>query len=129
MKKIIALILAAACITSLLTACGSKQLDIKEADYIVLKNEDDNTYIKITDTQTVKKITDYINSLHLKKGKSVRVPPGWSYQLVWYDADNKILEVIGVMDDRTIGYNENYYLVSDGSIDIDFFNELLDSKQ
>ncbi|HHV19465.1 MAG TPA: hypothetical protein GXZ27_11560 [Thermoanaerobacterales bacterium] len=44
MKKIIAL-LAVVCMALLLTACGSKQLNIKEADYIGLKNEKDNTSV------------------------------------------------------------------------------------
>jgi uncharacterized protein YcfL len=129
MKKIIALIFAVVCMALLLTACGSKQLNMKEADYIVLINEEVNTSVKITDIQTVKKITDNINSLSLKKGESVRVPPGWSHQLVWYNANDKIIGVIGVLDDSTLGYNDYYYSVSDGSIDIDFFDELLDSEQ
>lgn len=129
MKKIIAFILAVVCMASLLTACGSKHLNMKEADHIVLINDKDNTSVKVTDTQTVKKITDDINSLSLKKGKSVRVSPGWNYQLVWHDTKDKILGVIGVVDDSTLGYNDYYYSVSDGGIDIDFFDELLVSAQ
>lgn len=129
MKKSIVLILVIVCIALLLTACGSEQLNIKEADYISLKNEEDNTSVEIIDTQTVAKITDDINTLSLKKEKPVQVPPEWSYQLVWYDDNDKIIEVIGVVDDRILGYNDYYYLVSDGGIGIDFFDELIDSGQ
>lgn len=118
MKKIIALILVIVFIPSLLIACGSKQLNIKEANYIVLKDEEDNSSIEITDPKTVEKIIKDINSLSLKKGESIQVPVDWKYQLICYDNDNKIIGVMGIVDAKTIGYDDHYYSIIDGNIDI-----------
>lgn len=128
MKKVITLILVIVCIASLFTACSSKSLSIEEADYIVLKNEKDNISVKVTDVKIVEKIIDDFNSLSLKKGELVQVPSEWSYQLIWYDNNNKILGVIGIIDDSILGYNDYYYSIIDGNIDIDFFDKLFDRE-
>ena len=125
MKRIVMLIITVICIMSMMVGCGTKQLNMKESKYIVLKDEKNSKYIEIIDEDTVEKITNDINSLSLKKGKTIELPPGWSYQLIWYNSNDKIQGVIGIVDVNTLGYNDNYYSVSkEGIIDIELFDEL-----
>ncbi len=124
-RKLKYIVVAAAFLTILITSCGSKQLMIKEADSIVLKVEADNNYIEITDTDTISVITGNINSLTLKKGKSIQLPPGWIYQLIWKDINGKTIQVLGIVDKDTIGYNDHYYSISDGEMDVDFISTLI----
>lgn len=124
-RKLKYIVVAAAFLTILITSCGSKQLMIKGADFIVLKVEADNNYIEITDTDTISVITDNINSLTLKKGKSIQLPPGWIYQLIWKDINGKIIQILGIVDKDTIGYNDHYYSISDGEMDMDFISTLI----
>ncbi|MDY0278662.1 MAG: hypothetical protein RBQ97_11330 [Acholeplasma sp.] len=128
MKKLMFILVI--CIILTLAGCGTKQLSMKESKYIVLKDEDNGEYIEITDEETVEKITNDINSLSLKKGKTIELPPGWSYQLIWYNSNDEIQGVIGIVDGSTLGYKDNYYSVSkDEIIDIELFDELSGNEQ
>mgnify|MGYP000846288233 CR=1 FL=1 len=127
MKKIVALIVMATCLMLLIMACGNKQLNIKEVSSIVIMNEEDNTSMEIKDAEIVEKITKEFNSFSLKKGKEIEIPPGWTYQLIWRDVNDKIVQVLGVVDEGTIGYNDHYYSISSGDIDMDFFAGLFNS--
>ena len=124
-RKLKFIVAATAFLAILITGCGSKQLMIKGADSIVLKVEEDNNYIEITDASTVSVITDNINSLTLKKDKSIQLPPGWIYQLIWKDINGKIIQVLGIVDKDTIGYNDHYYSISEGEMNVDFISDLI----
>lgn len=127
MKKIVVLIVMATCLMLLIMACGNKQLNIREVSSMVLMNEEDNTSTEIKDAEIVEKITNEFNSFSLRKGKGIEVPPGWAYQLIWRNTNYKIVQVLGVRDENTIGYNDHYYSISDGNIDMNFLAGLFDS--
>lgn len=112
----------------LITACGRTHLTMKEAASIVLQNEADGSTVEIADAETVKKITGDINALSLKKGKTIQLPPGWTYHLIWRDTNEQTTGIISIVDESTIGYNDHYYSVSEGSLDMDFFDELFDDQ-
>ena len=127
MKKIAVLVVMATCLMLLIMACGNKQLNIKGVSSIVLINEEDNVSTEIKDVEIVEEITNEFNSFSLKKGKRMEIPPGWTYQLIWRDANDIIVQVLGVVDEDTIGYNDHYYSISDDCIDMEFFASLFAS--
>lgn len=127
MKKYMALVLALVCVLGLVGCSSKMTFDIAGANKIELRSGSDGTSVEITDEEDIKYITDNINALKFSKGKSSEDYSGWSYRLRWYDSENNLIEVIVVMSEYLIDYNDYFYtaIEADHGIDISFYDKLL----
>ncbi|WFA08772.1 immunoglobulin-like domain-containing protein [Tissierella sp. Yu-01] len=81
--------------------------------------------VEITDTNNIQQITNNINSLEYEEGDPSNNSSGWLYSIKWYNTDGKLIEQIVILDNKTIDYEDKFYKVSDGNIDIELLDDLL----
>ena len=127
MKKLIALGLVLACLTSLAGCSSQMTFHIAEASKIELRSGNNGTTVEVMDEEDIIHITDNINALQFSKGSSSKDSTGWRYWLKWYDSENHLIEEIVVMSEYNIDYKNYFYtsMDADAEIDLLFFDELL----
>ncbi len=132
MKKITALLLTILFVLGL-AGCAKQnvQFDIKVADKITIFSGSTGEKVEITDTSAVDHITSNFNALAFSKDKSSEGYDGYAYQITWYDADGKQIELATVMSATRISYDGYFYdtMEADHEIDIDFIEELMESDK
>ncbi len=130
MKKITALLLT---IVFMLGSAGcvkqNVQFDIKVAYKITIFSGSTGEKVEITDANTVDHITSNFNAIAFRKDTSSKGYDGYAYQITWYDADGKQIELATVMSATRISYDGYFYdaLEADYEIDINFIEELMEA--
>lgn len=128
MKKLIAIVLALACVLSLVS-CGDKDLtfDIGEASKINIKSGLTGDEVNIADNEFIESITENINSLRFEKTSAADGKVGYVYMLTWFDIEDKQIASITVTDENgyQISHDGYYYKAGDDrSIDIELIAEM-----
>ncbi len=132
MKRFLALVLVFATVLTMV-GCAKKTVtfDIDGASKILLMSGSSGETVEITDEETIKYITDNINSMTFNRHESSRQHNGWSYSLRWYDSDDNLIEYIVVMNATRIDYDNYFYNEMDADVEIDiaYLEELLSENQ
>lgn len=85
--------------------------------------------IEIIDEAIIQQVSNNITSIQFERGKSSKNANGFGPIISWYDSNDDLIESISVMGGNTIMYNDYFWTVVDGSIDIENINELLSSHE
>ncbi len=132
MKRLLALVLVFA-IALTMVGCAKKTVtfDIDGVSKILLMSGSSGEMVEITDSETIKFITDNINSMEFHRDTSSRYHNGWSYSLRWYDSEDNLIEYIVVMSATRIDYDNYFYneMDADVEIDIEYLKALLGENQ
>ena len=133
MKKCIAFVLAVFCVLSLV-GCSGQPDRTTSSDNIkfVFGNISKLTVIsvsgerfEVTDIDTVRQITENIESIRFDKGESNENYNGFGPFIQWYDANDNLIDSISVMGEQTIMYDGFFWTAADGNIDEAIINEIL----
>ena len=133
MKKYIALVLALACVLGL-AGCAGRSYGTTSSEYKSFKFENvskliiisiDGKRYEVTAPDTVRQITENIESIQFEKGESSENSNGFGPFIQWYDANDNLIESISVMAEETIIYNRFFWTAADGNIDYTALNQIL----
>ncbi|MCD7784348.1 MAG: hypothetical protein LUH18_01985 [Oscillospiraceae bacterium] len=132
MKRFLALVLVFATVLTMV-GCAKKTVtfDIDGASKILLMSGSSGETVEITNAETIKYITDNINSMNFNRDTSSKRHNGWSYSLRWYDSEDNLIEHIVVMSSTRIDYDNYFYneMDADVEIDIEYLKSLLGENQ
>ena len=92
---------------------------------IELLDGNNGDLVEITDEETISYIADDINEMLFKRGMPTGVSGGWSYWIKWYDASGKEIDSLMLVSDNQIREEDYFYESTNGTFDIEFFDELL----
>lgn len=81
--------------------------------------------IEITDEDGIYRITSDINKLQFQKKGSAAGQGGWSYWLIWYDAQGNEMESFTINGDNRIVKDDYFYQSVNGTLDNEYYKELL----
>ena len=116
-------------VAALLSGCSSTMhFSISDATKLNLQSGKTGKAVDITDTATIKKVTDNMNQPTFKKGNHCDTV-GWSYYLRWYDKNGKSIEDVTVLSDSIIDYKDYYYNADSGKLDTALYDQLLKSAK
>jgi len=127
MKKIV--LVVCAFIVICMVACSSRthKFEIGDAAKIIMSSGTTGTHVEITDTESIRYITDNINGLTYSKGEKVN-SDGWSYALIWYDKDGNEQKKLTVLNEHTVIFDGRYYegMEADYEIDLTYLAKLFE---
>lgn len=110
-------------------ACSSRthKFEIGDAAKLTVTSGNTGEKVEITDTESIRYITDNINGLTYSKGDKVS-SDGWSYALTWYDKDGNEQKKLTVLNEYTIIYDGRYYkgMEADYEINLSFLEKLFE---
>ncbi len=132
MKKAITAVLVLLCLVGMiiLGGCSPKtQNFLIESPHKITITSISGENIEIIDEAIIQQVTNNITSIQFERGKSSKNTNGFGPIISWYDSNDDLIESISVMGDNTIMYNDYFWTVVDGSIDIENINELLSSHE
>ena len=128
MKKV--LLVVCAFIVLSMVACSSRtyKFEIGDATKLTVTSGNTGEKVDITDTESIKHITDNINGLTYSKGEKTN-SDGWSYTMIWYDKDGNELKKLAVLNEYTVIYDGRYYkgMEADYEIDLAYLAKLFDN--
>ena len=128
MKRVVCLFctLMLCCLTA---GCAiSKTFEVTGADSIVIMSGTTGESVEVTDPETVRELTENINSIEFTRRQSSKNSSGWSYSLRWYVPDGEEIESVTVQGNGTIDYDGHFWSAVSGSIDMDIFDDLLSGQ-
>lgn len=129
MGRIVMVICIVICVGVLLVACSSiKSFEIPSAAKVELRSGNTGNIVEIIDADSIEQITNNINSLWYEKGNSSNDYTGWSHSIKWYNMDGSLIEEIVILGNQAIDYEEKFYSVSDGIIDIELLDGFLNEN-
>lgn len=87
--------------------------------------------IEVTDEETIRALTEDITSKEFKRGKS-STKTSWTddqtYWLKWYNGNDEVIfEVCAVPG--AIVYGEHFWQCENGTVDTDYYDELLEAAK
>ena len=127
MKKIA--LVVCAFIVICMVACSSRthKFEIGDAAKIIVSSGTTGTQVEITDTESIRYITDNINGLTYSKGEKVN-SDGWNYALIWYDKDGNEQKKLTVLNEHTVIFDGRYYegMEADYEIDLTYLAKLFE---
>lgn len=100
-------------------------LDVEAIAKIELRSGMTGKIIEITDENEIFRITAKINKLEFQKKGSAVGHGGWSYWLIWYDAQGNEIESFTTVGDNRIAREDYFYQCVNGTLDKDYYKELL----
>lgn len=128
MKKCLVFLIGAVCVL-LLAGCGSsrnfKKFQIEGAERLTVTSGATGKMVAVTSSEVIRQITDSVNNADFYRGSSSLFHDGWSYRLCWYNAFDKELETIVVLNAREIDYNHFFWTAGYDKIDTDLLDKLL----
>ena len=108
MKKIFLLIITA---SLLLSAVSCKKDGIPEIEYsesIRIFSGSMGRSVNINDCETIKRLTDEINSLEVTNGRRDNTD-GFTFEISWQNGDGERIESVRIYGEGEIGYGKNIY--------------------
>ena len=103
-------------------------LDVDKVAKIELRSGSSGKDIEITDEDLILRITNQINKLEFQKKGSTAGNGGWSYWLIWYDAEGNEMESFTTVGDNRIAKDDYFYQCVNGTLDNEYYKELLQEK-
>ena len=103
------------------------KFEIGDAAKIIVSSGTTGTQVEITDTESIRYITDNINGLTYSKGEKVN-SDGWSYALILYDKDGNEQKKLTVLNEHTVIFDGRYYegMEADYEIDLTYLAKLFE---
>ena len=122
--------LLSVCMLVSFVGCGSKSktFELNDIQKVVLTSSSGQVKNIITDTETIKQITENITSIQFSREKSSKDINGFGTIIEWYgNNDNRILSFF-VNDEQTIQYDGYLWKAQNGSINTKLISGLLTSE-
>ena len=120
----------AVCLVMLLTslsACGGTQtFSLEDITRVELQSGTTGDFVEITEQGQIQNVIQAFNENEFQKGESSKNRTGWSYRLRFYQ-ENKMTTEIVVMGSGRIDFNDRFYDAAAGVINIEYYEELLDT--
>lgn len=127
MKRI--MMVACAFVILCMIGCSSRthKFEIGDAAKITVTSGNTGEQVDITDTESIRYITDNIIGLTYSGGDKVN-SDGWSYVLSWFDENGNEQKKLTVLNEYTIIYDGRYYkgMEADYEIDLAFLEKLFE---
>ena len=123
-RSTIALICLLTAVILLFSACGSKSFEFDNITKIEVMNGNTGERVEIDASPFV---INMFEDSSFKKGSSAADSTGWSYRLLFYQ-DDKLTIDITVLSETRISYNGYYYNIEDGTIDMGYLAEILETR-
>ena len=110
----------------LLVSCASNTLtfQLENITKIELRDGNNGNTVSITDKDRIQTLIQPFNENEFIKNKSSKDSAGWKYWIKFYQDDKIIIEINNVSSNM-IDYNGYFYDIKDGTINTDFYDELL----
>lgn len=127
MKRCLVFLIGTVCMLFLVGCGGSqnfKKFQIEGVECLSITSGATGDTVTVTDSETIRQITDSVNNADFYRGSSSLFHDGWSYRLCWYDASGEELETIVVLNARGIDYNHYFWTAGYGEIDVDLLDQL-----
>ena len=127
MKKIVLVVCAFIVLCTVACSSRTHKFEIGDAAKITVTSGTTGEQVEITDTESIRYITDNINGLSYSKGEKVN-SDGWSYAMIWYDKDGNEQKKLTVLNEYTINFDGRYYkgMEADYEIDLAFLEKLFE---
>ena len=132
MKKYIAFVLALVYVLSLVGCAGKsdgttssehKSFEFENVSKLIVISVDGKRF-EVNDTDTVRQITENIESIRFEKGESSENTNGFGPFIQWYDTNDNLIESVSVMGEQTIIHNGFFWTATDGSIDAELLERV-----
>lgn len=126
MKKLIAVVLIAACLLGL-GGCmaNTASFEIQAAAKIELRSGSTGAAVEVVDEENIRLITENFTDLLFQKGYSSADYTGWSYSITWYDGNGVQMDSITVMGQTKVSYEGFFYTCIGAGINTALFDQLL----
>lgn len=112
-RKYVVFVLALACVWRLVgcadksggtTTSGYKNFEAENVSKLIVISVEGKRF-EVTDTDTVRKITENIESIQFEKGESSENTNGFGPFIQWFDTNDNLIERISVMAEEIIIYD------------------------
>lgn len=128
MKKLVTLIFTLLCLICMvvLGGCSPKTLGftIDKPEKVTITSISGEK-IEVVDKDMIQQITDNITSIQFERGKSSKDTNGFGPIITWYDSNGDVIETLSVMSEDEIMYNDYFWTVADGRINVESINNIL----
>lgn len=133
MKKLIALVLISVCLLGLVGCSNGTIKGIDKATEIEIVQYDISSGAKIgsvvlTEETDIKHLVDNLNSLTLKKMENTD-PTALEYQLVFCNANNKVIKTVSIPVNDWVGFDGYFYSITSGELDRAYISGLFNSTK
>ena len=130
MKKLIALVLALACVLSLVGCSNSSIKGIDKATKIEVVQYDKSNgteigTVALTEETSIKHIVDNLNSLKLKK-MNYNEPTVLEYKLTFFNAEGETIETISIPANDWVEVDGSFHSITSGELDRAYIAGLFD---
>ena len=127
MKKIVLVVCAFIVLCTVACSSRTHKFEIGDAAKITVTSGTTGEQVEITDTESIRYITDNINGLSYSKGEKVN-SDGWSYAMIWYDKDGNEQKKLTVLNEHTVIFDGRYYegMEADYEIDLTYLAKLFE---
>ena len=122
MKKKAIVIVAVALLVALGIYFFPQKANIGEAARIEIRDGSNGNSVEITEPEDIARITDNINELSFVRTTLTAGTGGWSYWLIWYDAEGNEMESLVLCGDRRISGDTFFYWSINGEFDTEFLD-------
>lgn len=118
------------CMVLSLSGCGNRTLtfELNDIQKVVLTSPSGKVENVITDTDTIRQITDSIASIPFRRERSVRDINGFGITVEWYAGSGERILSISVDDDQSIHYDGQIWKAQEGSINMKLLSDLITAE-
>ncbi len=102
------------------------RLEIPTATKITVFSGSNGQSVEIVDEEAIRSITENLNGLSFRRGKSSRNYEGYAYELTFYDAEGDQIALVKVMSRDRISCRDRFLHSEEGStgVDTDYLERL-----
>lgn len=108
MKKLFALVLVAALVLAMAGCTGVTRMNIEDPAAIEVEKEGGGFSVKLTDADTVRRVTDLVNQLPLEPAEATE--DIWTYRITWLDESGKTITAITLHSGQIAWEGQRYSL-------------------
>lgn len=113
------------CLIMVIGFLTNPKTDYEEATKIHLRSSMYPYGVDITDTETIKQITDDINGIMFVPFRLNLPSGGWSYDITWYDENGNEIDSMLLIGNYQIEEKYFYYLTLNKTFNTEYYDELL----
>lgn len=122
MKKKAIVIVAVALLVALGIYFFPQKVNVGESAKIELRDGSNGHSVVLTDAEDIAQITENINQLSFVRNGLTAGTGGWSYWLIWYDAQGNEIESLVLCGDNTIRGDSFFYRSINGRFETEFLD-------